>query len=194
MARRNNEPFSGADRAKVRVFFAEVEGNNESIQEALKTMVLAMSRPVRFISEQNANGNAAVLLQRGEAEVVEKAIDQVEDVEAVREESAPPNARKPRGTGKKVDRNAGLNLVPDLDFRPSGKQALKEFVDKKTQKRSRSCPGDRALHAARHGFDQDRSSSCDDRLQGSWKSNSCRRQTNDPQRQEVKDVVELHRH
>jgi hypothetical protein len=134
MARRNNEPVSGADRAKVRVFFAEVEGNNESIQEALKTMVLAMSRPVRLISEQNANGNAAVLLQRAEVEAVEKAIDQVEDVEAVREESAPPNARKPRGTGKKVDRNAELNLVPDLNFRPSGKKALKEFVDEKSPK------------------------------------------------------------
>ena len=27
MVRRNNEPISGADKAKVRVFFAEVEGN-----------------------------------------------------------------------------------------------------------------------------------------------------------------------
>ena len=60
MARRNNEPISGADKAKVRVFFAEVEGNNESIQEALKTMLSAMSRPVRVISEHKANGNAAV--------------------------------------------------------------------------------------------------------------------------------------
>jgi hypothetical protein len=34
MVRRNNEPISGADKAKVRVFFAEVEGNNESVQEA----------------------------------------------------------------------------------------------------------------------------------------------------------------
>jgi hypothetical protein len=49
MAKRNNEPTSGADKAKVRVFFAEVEGNNESVQEALRTMVSAMSRPVRVI-------------------------------------------------------------------------------------------------------------------------------------------------
>jgi hypothetical protein len=51
MARRNNEPAFSADKAKVRVFYAEVEGNNESVQEALKTM-LAMSRPARVISEQ----------------------------------------------------------------------------------------------------------------------------------------------
>jgi hypothetical protein len=92
----------------VRVFFAEVEGNNESVQEALKTMLSAMSRPVRVFSEQKANGNAAVLLQQADVEVVEDAIDQVEEVEALGEEPAPPNARKPRGTGKKVDRNAGL--------------------------------------------------------------------------------------
>ena len=134
MARRNNEPTSGVDKAKVRVFFAEVEGDNESVQEALKTMVSAMSRHVRVISEQRANGNAAVLLQHADVEVVEEPRDQVAEVEVSGEEFAPLNARKPRRTGKKVDRNAGLNLVPDLNFRPNGKQTLKEFVDEKSPK------------------------------------------------------------
>ena len=30
MAKRNNEPVFGADKAKVRVFFAEVEGNKKA--------------------------------------------------------------------------------------------------------------------------------------------------------------------
>ena len=42
MVRRNNESALSADKAKVRVFYAEVEGNNQSVQEALKTMI-AMS-------------------------------------------------------------------------------------------------------------------------------------------------------
>jgi hypothetical protein len=134
MAKRNNEPTSGANRAKVRVFFAEVEGNNESVQEALKTMVSAMSRPVRVISEEGANGRAPVLLQQANAEEVEEAIDEVEEVEDLGDEPAGPNARRPRGTGKKVDRNAGLNLVPDLNFRLNGKQSLKEFMDEKNSK------------------------------------------------------------
>jgi hypothetical protein len=46
MAKRNNEPTSGADKAKVRVFFAEVEGNSESVQ-ALRTMVSAMRRIIQ---------------------------------------------------------------------------------------------------------------------------------------------------
>jgi hypothetical protein len=133
MVRRNNE-ISGADKAKVRVFFAEVEGNNESVQEALKTMVSAMNRHMRTIPEQRANGNAAVLLQRDDVEVAAEPIDQVDDVEAPGEESVSSNARKPRRTGKKVYRNAGLKLVPDLDFRPNENQALKEFVDEKSPK------------------------------------------------------------
>ena len=65
MARRNgNEPALAADKAKVRVFFAEVEGNNESVQEALKTMVSAMNRPARVIAEQKSNGKAAILLDQ----------------------------------------------------------------------------------------------------------------------------------
>jgi hypothetical protein len=132
MVRRNNESGFSADKAKVRVFYAEVEGNNESVQEALKTM-LAMSRPARVISEQKVNGNAAVLLQHDDVEVAEEAIDQVEEVETSGE-AAHPNARKPRGTGKKVDRNAGLSLVPNLNFRPDGCPTFKEFMDEKSPK------------------------------------------------------------
>jgi hypothetical protein len=139
MVRRNNEATSGADKAKVRVFYAEVEGNNESVQEALKTM-LAMSRPARLISEQKVNGNAAVLLQHGDVEVVADAIDQGEEVEALGEEPASPSARKPRGTGKKTDRNAGLNLVPDLNFRPDGKQGLKQFVSRRVPRTIKRLP------------------------------------------------------
>jgi hypothetical protein len=60
MAKRGSESISGTDKAKVRVFFAEVEGNNESIQEALQTMVSAMSRPVRIIAEQRVPSGASL--------------------------------------------------------------------------------------------------------------------------------------
>lgn len=131
MARRYNDPALGADRAKVRVFYTEVEGNNASVQEALKTMVSAMSRPVRVITDQKPNGGAALLTQQAS---VEEVIDQGDEIEPVAEECTPPNDRKPRGAGKKVDRNAGINLVPDLDFRPKGKQSFKEFIGEKKPK------------------------------------------------------------
>jgi hypothetical protein len=191
MARRNHEPTLGADKAKVRVFFAEVEGNNDSVQEALKTMVSAMSRPVRVISEQKANGGAAALLQQADAEAGEEAVDPAEEIEAPDEEST--NSRRIRGSGKKVDRNAGINLVPNLEFRPDGRQTLKEFVAAKNPKSDlESCLSDRLLHAAPDEVNQDRPRSCHDRFQGSWKSNSCGPQADHPEHQKVKDVVELH--
>lgn len=134
MAKRSGEPASGTDKAKVRVFFAEVEGNNESVQEALKTMVSAMSRPVRVISDQKVNGRPPALIENVDVEQVEDAPDLVDEVDSSEEEPSSQTARKPRGTGKKVDRNAGLELVPNLNFRPVGKQAFKEFVQHKDPK------------------------------------------------------------
>lgn len=74
MVKRNNEP-PAADKAEVRVFYAEVKGSNESVQDALKTMLaVAMNRPsqpLRVISEQRVNGKAAALPPQPEAEEVE---------------------------------------------------------------------------------------------------------------------------
>jgi hypothetical protein len=136
--RNNNEPNSGADKAEVRVFYAEVKGNNESVQDALKTMLaIAMNRPSqppRVISEQKANGTAAVLPPRSEVGEVEEAGDQVEESEVLEDEAASQNTRKPRGSGKKVNHNVGLSLVPNLDFMPDGQQTLKQFLDEKKSK------------------------------------------------------------
>lgn len=131
MAKRNSEPSTGSDKAKVRVIFAEVEGNNESVQEALRTMVSAMSRPVRVISEQKLPS-----LPEAQRDIEPESVDEVDA--SLREDESQGDAddaavgRKPRGSGKKTDRNAGLNLVPDLDFRPAGKQALREFIEEKS--------------------------------------------------------------
>lgn len=132
MARRNSEPATGTDKAKVRVFFAEVEGNNESVQEALKTMVSAMSRPVKIISDQKLNGVTAPLLESSDIEEIETSDEQIETSLDINDSSQ--NVRKTRGTGKKIDRNAGIELVPDLNFRPSDKPNLKTFVDEKDPK------------------------------------------------------------
>src|ERR1700676_2716882 len=135
MAKRNSESISGTDKAKVRVFFAEVEGNNESIQEALQTMVSAMSRPVRVITEQKSNGKPDLLLPQEGVEEVEESIEQTGEVHALQEEdAASDSARRSRGSGKRVDRNAGLSLVPDLEFRPNGQSTLKQFIDEKSPK------------------------------------------------------------
>jgi hypothetical protein len=134
MAKRGTEPPGSGDKAKVRVFFAEVEGNNESVQDALKTMVSAMSRPVRVVSDQKSNGKTAQLLENIGSEETEIVDDEAGLGEQNEEEFETQSARRVRGTGKKIDRNAGLELVPNLDFRPSDKPDLRAFVDEKDPK------------------------------------------------------------
>lgn len=129
MARRGNESI-GEDRAKVRVLFAEVEGNNQSVQEALRTMVSAMSRPVRMVYAKG-NNDAPALAQQDNG--LESLDDQFEAETPAEESSATEvnGGRKPRGSGRRIDRNAGIAMVPDLNFRPDGHPTLREFFGQK---------------------------------------------------------------
>jgi hypothetical protein len=130
MAKRSSDPGSG-DKAKVRVLSAEVEGNNESVQEALRTMVAAMSRPVRVITEQQLNGKSQALLGQAVDPESEEQLDVVLDDVSQDQEAETVSPRKPRGSGKKSDRNAGLKLVPNLNFRPEGHPTFREFAASK---------------------------------------------------------------
>ncbi|MGH7050238.1 MAG: hypothetical protein ACREE5_06300 [Acetobacteraceae bacterium] len=132
MARRNNESTLDSDRAKVRVLFTEVEGSNASVQEALKAIVSAMSRPAGPSSEQRANGASALPTEQRDPKEIEGAIDQPDEGEGTTERATDQSARKPHRTGKKVDRNATLRLVPDLDFMPQGRESLKDFMQNKS--------------------------------------------------------------
>lgn len=131
MAKKFSETGASADKAKVRVFFAEVEGNNESVQEALKTMLAAMNRPARIAVDQRINGNSSALPEPPSAAPEELEEENDEEVKEVSTDSVSPRA--PRGQGKKVDRNAGLGLV-ELNFRPDDGSSFKEFVATKSPK------------------------------------------------------------
>jgi len=128
MARRNNDPPSVGDNAKVRVVFAEVEGSNESVQEALKTMVAAMSRPVRIIQTKSIDDVPALVQQENDTPTINEILDSEAPSAPGKEADV---ARKPRGSGPKTDRNAGIALVPDLNFRPENSPTLREFFAEK---------------------------------------------------------------
>jgi hypothetical protein len=131
MAKRNSGSTTGADNAKVRVFFAEVEGDNESVKEALKTMVSAMSRPVRVVSEQALISKGVAIPQ---VEIDPNDAFEDESNESDDDTESVSTIKRPRGTGDKKDRNAGLLLVPDLNFRPDAQNTLKDFCAVKSPK------------------------------------------------------------
>jgi hypothetical protein len=136
MAKRSSDHDSGPDKGKIRIFFAEVEGNNESLQDALKTVVAAMNRSgaVQIAAPTARIGSKSLVAVTPEAEQSstdnEEATDIPEESLSAESNDTTATTRK-RGTGAKKDRNAGINLVPNLDFRPKGKQSLKEFFAEK---------------------------------------------------------------
>jgi hypothetical protein len=133
MAKRNQDPDPSPDKAKVRIFFAEVEGNNDSIKEALKTMVQAMNRPAPVPVRVGMNGAGASLAAPA-ADPAEEPAEVIDEAEAEPEAEAQAAPARKRGTGPKRDYNAGIDLMPDMDFRPDGKQTLREFFAEKGPK------------------------------------------------------------
>ena len=130
MAKRGGDD-GALEKGKIRIFYAEVEGNNQSLQDVLKTVVTAMSRPGH--TRIATNPQAALSTQTEQAVSGEEVAGDSEEVEAPELNGTPVRVRK-RGQGPKADRNAGIKVVPDLNFRPNGKPALKDFFAEKTPK------------------------------------------------------------
>lgn len=133
MAKRNSDQDNGMDKGKIRFIYAEVEGNNQSLQDLMKTMISAMNRTSQSIPAVKQIPNTAPpSLTATDAEGTLFGAD-LEEGEGSEEpisdhENVP---RQKRGDGPKTDRNAGLSLVADLDLMPDGKQSLKDFITEK---------------------------------------------------------------
>jgi hypothetical protein len=136
MPKRGNDGV-GADKGKIRLLYAEVEGNNQSLQDALKTMVTAMNRPVQLITAASRiapNSRTALGAQAEQtASEDQVAAETVDEGSSAESNDTPAVPTRKRG-GPKSDRNAGIKLVPDLDFVPDGKQTLKKFFAEKGPK------------------------------------------------------------
>jgi hypothetical protein len=137
MAKKPQEVI-GTDKGKIRLIYAEVEGNNQSLQDALKSMVAAMTRPFQVVNGvSRMPGNPAVTLAaQGEEDATEPELSgsPVEQESLPESDEAPAAPVRKRGVGPKVDRNAGIKLVPDIDFVPDGKPSLKTFYAEKAPK------------------------------------------------------------
>ena len=134
MAKRGNEDV-GVDKGKIRFLYAEVEGNNQSLQDALKTMVSAMNRPVQLVTAPvrtvqipSTGLDTHTEQPASDDQAAGEAIEDASSLDSIDTAGAP--TRK-RGGGPKIDRNAGIKLVPDLDFVPNGKESLKKFFAEK---------------------------------------------------------------
>jgi hypothetical protein len=128
---------------RVRWVEVEVNGADTTIEEALRAVermrrpaIDAPLAPKRIVnSAAAANGESAPPQDPS-------LFDKVEDVQpegpsaepgsdGADESTAAEALRKKRGDGRPQDRNAGIKLVGDIDFVPTGKQSLKDFFAEK---------------------------------------------------------------
>lgn len=139
MARINNDREQGTEKGKIRVLYIELEGNNQTLQDGLRTVSQMLPRAVevKLPPKLVQNGAAAAAPNARPADpdlfnqeaAVPEVIDAVEGDQPDAE--AANTARKKRGEGTKTERNAGISPVADLNFVPKDKVALKAFFAEK---------------------------------------------------------------
>ena len=116
-------------KGRVRVFFAEIEGDDETIQDGLKAMATAVSKTfqptiVKVIENQPIN-----LPSEEFSEEIDDASEYLEELEDDSVDSK--DGKKKRNSSGKKRKPPKMSLVKDLDFRPEGKESFAEFVQKK---------------------------------------------------------------
>src|SRR6266487_3154160 len=128
MSKRGNEQSSQRPNSQLRVLFVELNGADTTIEEALRT-VERMRRPAeilqqpikRIASSPSAAGGQSPPVESTTSDPLEMAQDQASDADGNGEAehaASAASARQKRGQGPKKDRNAGIELVGNLDFVP----------------------------------------------------------------------------
>ncbi len=140
MARSNIDRDQGTEKGKIRVLYIELEGNNQTLQDGLRTVSQMLPRPVQVqvpskLIPSSAGASPSTKPDPGlfnQDPVVPEEVDEVEVEKSGADE--PSNTRKKRGEGANRDRNAGLAIVKSLNLQPSDKESLKDFVARKRPK------------------------------------------------------------
>ena len=137
MARGTKEQERGFDRTKGRVFYGEFDGSNESFQEMMRALTIAMGRsqqimgPQRILSAPQTPENDGQGTESPNPDDVGPDSLAMVDDDVVADKPTPAPARRRRGEGARTDRNAGIEPVADLNFIPDGEPPLKNFFSQK---------------------------------------------------------------
>ena len=136
MARRPQTIEQPAEQGKFRVFYAEGVGTLQDLANVLSTVVRQQPTIQGRVSQIPQQLLPAARSNEVEGTAVEPdLVPESEDAPSVELSSSAPESngqKRRRGDGQKVDRNAGIELVPNLDFVPTGKTPLKTFFVEKS--------------------------------------------------------------
>lgn len=111
-------------RGRIRVFFAEFEGNDETIQEGLQAIGVAANKifqsspkTIKVLSTSAVSSNENDFLEEVDPE------DEEEDL------SVPANLKPKKSSGKPPT----MTIVKDLNLRPEGKSSYRDFYSQKNR-------------------------------------------------------------
>jgi len=125
-----------ADSAEVVIFFARARGGGSVVAESVRALAEAVDRA----AQPRITGEVRKALPANVKHDEKSLFDSAEPVRApngedvtaeIGEAAGFSGPRRKRGDGDPKDRNAGISLVGDIDFVPSGKPSLKDFFGEK---------------------------------------------------------------
>jgi hypothetical protein len=120
------------DKARVRVFFGEIEGDNESIRDGLRSIAQAVNRtfqPETRVVKVITSGNGL-----NEKEIIADLEQQLADADLGDEEGtddADDSGSEKQRKASRPKKPPTYSFVKDLDLRPQGKTSLREFYENK---------------------------------------------------------------
>lgn len=118
-------------RSRVRVFLAEFEGDDETIQEGLQAISVAAGK--MFDSKPSVVKVISDIPEGISIGSQEEAVD-VTSLEASLENDVVDVESIPRRRSKKKSKPLSLTMVTDLDLRPAGKPSCRDFFSQKAPK------------------------------------------------------------
>jgi len=135
MAKRQGEQSGQRPNSQLRVLFVELNGADTTIEEALRTVERMrrspeiLRQPINRITTPTSAADGQTTPEESTSCDASPIVEDYVNGGEGETENAP--LRQKRGQGPKKDRNAGIELVGNLDFVPKGKPALKSFFTEK---------------------------------------------------------------
>lgn len=128
MAKENN-------KARVRVFFGEIDGDNETIRDGLRSIAAAVHETfrtgpaiVRVLSVEKDMSEEQLV------EHVEKQLAEEPQLDSAQEILAPAASKPTTSSAKKRGKPPSYSFVKELNLYPNGKPSLREFFNQKDPK------------------------------------------------------------
>jgi len=128
---KNKQP-EPSSRGKMRVFFAEFEGDDMTIQEGLRAIAAAVNKTFQQPTLPRAQLLTALPALESEFNEVPEEVLENQDEDGL--EPEPSGNASPRQTRNGKRKPPSMSLIKEMDLHPSGKQSLREFFGEKQPK------------------------------------------------------------